>query len=114
MPGGKCGIGPKGRVPGFGGWPQRTHRTGHIDDTQFFGPQIIFRHVDKPPKGAKPPGRRDGPSGFLENLPVKRAEWRLSRVDAAARQLDLWLRLFLERQQKPPVARQRAVFLRIV
>jgi len=49
------------------------------------GPEIVLRHIRKPPKRPDPYRTRDPPAGLLEDLAVERCDRAFARVDPAAR-----------------------------
>ena len=85
--------------PGSVGGPRRAHRPRQIDVADLLGPAVVFRHVGEPPPGAEPARGRDRPAGLLVDLAVQRGDRLFARVDAAAGQLVLGLRLGLKGQQ---------------
>jgi hypothetical protein len=103
-----------GRVPdrqvirfGWRANPMRWPR--HIDRTDFFGPQIIFRHKGEFPKRTQAPHLPNNPAGLFHHLAVKRVNGRFPRIHPATRQLQLKMGIALIGEQKLPVARQNRV-----
>lgn len=91
---------PDRGVVGLAWRSQSADRMRDIDMTQLFGVPLVFRHPCEPPKRAKATRPRDGPPGFLEHLAVQRPQWIFPRIDPAAGQLQLEMRLSLPGQQQ--------------
>lgn len=102
-------IRPNCRVPRLAWAGKFQYWARLVDQAQFLGPEVIFRHVGKSPKGPHAANSANLPAGFFQHFTVQCLRWRFTGVNSAAGKLKLgcWVRLM--RQQKLPVARQDRV-----
>ena len=74
----------------FGWICDLPHRCGNKNLTHFFGPQIVFRHVNEAAKCSKMMGSSDQPPRFFHHFAMQSPKRALFRVNAATGQLKVW------------------------
>lgn len=90
---------------GLGRFTHLIDRPRNINMAYFFRPEIIFRHIGKPPERTQPAWRGNPPAGLFHYLAVQRLRRAFVRIDPAAWKLNVWRLTQLAGQQKPPAQR---------
>lgn len=94
---------------GFGRLTHLINRPRDVNMADFFRPEIVLRHIGKPPECSQPARSGNPPAGLFHHFAVQRPGCTFARIDSATGKLHVRRLTQLARQQEPPAQRQHRV-----